>query len=154
MMDKKNCLESDRFHCRDAHHCRCPKCHAEGENSKFPDLSENPGCRDCRTHHPGEDGIVITAQELREALVQLLPDIAGIRSTSAAEGIADRIMKHAADRREPEYSPHTEVRDARGIAYKRTSGGNWLSFGTSHVFDHDYPQRPLEVISDHNGRRQ
>lgn len=92
------------------------------------------------------EGDVITAGELKEALTAV-PLYANIHmSRVTTDAFADRIFKHAADSREPEYSPGTVVRDARGDHYQRTKYGKWLAFGIAHSLEHITPLRPLEVL--------
>lgn len=92
-----------------------------------------------------KDDDVITARELKDALI-MLQEHPEMTSWVRTENLAGKIMKHAADHREPEYSPGTVVRDSDGKLFKRTSGRGWLMFGMSHVFSHSTPLRPLEVI--------
>lgn len=127
----QSCLERDSFHCRDGQHCRCKSCHDAGKGSLFPDLSAEVAREDD----------TITARELKNALIALV-----IPGNYIPDDLANRIFKHAADSREPEYSPGTVVRDAKGDVFQRTSSGAWFMFGLAHAFAHDIPKRPLEVV--------
>jgi len=97
----------------------------------------------------------ITATELRVALDSILrkssvtspPNVflpALVYQT--ADDVADAVLKHAKDSREPEYKTGDVVRDGRGQFYRNVSPDTWQQFGTVSHVKTSVLGRPLTLV--------
>jgi post-segregation antitoxin (ccd killing protein) len=76
-----------------------------------------------------------TCLEISQALQRLHNAFSGITATA----IANDIKAH----REPKWETGDVVVDAEGVKFLRTSSGRWTKFGTTALFLHGTPVRPL-----------
>jgi hypothetical protein len=63
-----------------------------------------------------------------------------------AKSEAARIVRDILAHRESEYEPGEIYADPGGNYWKRTDGGDWLTFGSKHVYAHNYLMLPLRKM--------
>ena len=71
-------------------------------------------------------------------------------SFSTARDLAEAVLKHAQDHREPAFKLGDVVRSASGQVYQRTQGG-WLTFGSALTVADSVLVRPLTLIPRDRG---